>query len=270
MNSTPKKVALIGLGDRVKDTVFPAFQCVRDRLHVEYAFQRSSHKLADFCNKNNIVPLSSVADERLQSVDLISVCVHPSQLVGILAEWRASNLDFSNVTLMLDTPVLNPSGFRSMPIFKVFKQVIVAEDLIADPIHRVAKQIIEENRIGRVKRIELRHSGYRHHAMASLRMLAGGVAPLLITRSPLGVNGNEYSLKFRGGMLAKFIEPRDYRVGSFIIYGEHGTVADFDLGAERSGGKHYYLHYEHGDENSLLIKLNDQILPTIANDDYLY
>ncbi len=264
--TTNKTVALIGLGGRVLDTVFPALRCASDRLEIVGAYQRTESSLHAFCQRWDIPPLTSVTDPKLEQVDLLSVCVHPSQLVGILKTWREAKLDFSKVTLMIDTPVLNPSGIRMFSMLKRFRKVIVAEDLIASPVHRVARGLIDEGRIGKVRRIELHHSGYRHHAMASLRMLAGDMTPGKVQRIRLGQSDSEYRLTFPGGAYASFLEPRDYAIGSFIVHGTQGTIADYDLRANREAGTHYWLGARHESGKDFRLTLNGEDLPQNEND----
>lgn len=261
-----KTVALIGLGGRVLDTVFPAMRCVSDRLEVVGAYQRTESSLKAFCKQWGIDPLESLSDRKLEKVDLLSVCVHPSQLVGILKIWRNTNLDFSQVTLMIDTPVLNPSGLRVFPVLKRFKKVIVAEDLIASPMHLLARRLIDEGRIGKVRRIELHHSGYRHHAVASLRLLSGNQVPKSVQRVRLGQGYNEYLLNFKNGIHASFVEPRDYDIGTFIVHGTQGTIADYDLRACRESGSHFHLGAKHKLDKMFRLTLNGESLPVNEND----
>jgi len=158
------------------------------------------------------------------SIDLVVVAVSPSSVPAVIDQLARR----TRATVMLDTPVLQPTHLRTLCALSHFRRVLVAEDTLALPPFVVARQLIDDGAIGALRRIWFFHCGYKYHALASLKMLAG-------TRSIHRLISRKYQGKLRikelqlGGVTAVMYEPRDYSIGRFLIEGERGCIADYDL-----------------------------------------
>ena len=104
-------------------------------------------------------------------MDAVVVSVGTKSVPGVLAELAGRGA--SGATLMLDTPVLDPSNLRAARLFERFPAVLASEDNYSLPLYVLARSLLDEGRIGRLQRAYLFHSGYRHHALAALRRLTG-------------------------------------------------------------------------------------------------
>jgi hypothetical protein len=144
---------------------------------------------------------------------------------------------------MLDTPVLPLKGIFSTRFFRRYKNVLTSEDCIALPPLSLAKKIIDEGKIGKVRNIYFFHNGYKYHAIASLQMLADDLTlPYIINRKfPEGIVMKEFF--FKSKIRALLYEPRDYDNCRFLIEGDSGSIADyphksenvFHIGYQREG-----------------------------------
>lgn len=222
-----KNVLVIGAGRRVKGQVLPALGCLEDRFRVAAVCSRSEVELVYAGGRRRVV---TTALDRVDfaGIDLIVMAVSLRQNARVLAQLAAKPV--KRAVLLLDTPVLPPAGLWASRYFAAFKRVLISEDTIALPPHLLARRLIDEGAIGRLERIFFFHNGFKHHALASLKLLAGSPIRRIVNRKFAG-KLRQKEIEFQGGVTAVMYEPRDYASGKFLLKGDRGAIADYDYAA---------------------------------------
>ena len=187
-------------------------------------------------------------------IDIIILAVTLESVPEVVE--KLSKHEVGNVVLMLDTPVLPHTKLGARKNFKHFKQVIVSEDNLGLPLYQLVKKLIDEDKIGKVKKISFFYSGYRYHALAVLRMLTGAGFIKKIKQTHLPESKRKREIHLPGGIKAEIYEPRDYKTGKFLVEGERGKIADF----EAEGNKVYRIEYEQKNGVYQGLKLNGELI----------
>lgn len=224
-----KKVLIIGSGRRVQNTILPAIYCLQDEFELLAIYSRSIKDISLFGGQVQIRTTNALSKIDFQSLDLIMVAVTIEQVPDVLKKLAA--YDTRQIRLLIDTPVLRWRDIRLARYFKRFRSVGVSEDSITLPPFVLASKLLEQGRIGKMKEISLIHSGYRYHALATLKMLTGVNYISKIKNSYSHDKISEREIIFRNGISASIVEPRDYSIGKFHIIGETGSIADYEYNA---------------------------------------
>lgn len=220
-------VLVIGAGRRVKGAVLPALHCLGDRFRVAGVVARSARAIE--VGGRELHTVASVGDVDLAAIDLVYLAVSIKHVPKVLADLAARPV--GHAVLMIDTPVLPPSGLGASRHFAVFRRVLVAEDNLALPPFLLARRLIDEGAIGRLTRIYFFHSGFKHHALASLKLLSGGQPIRRIVNHKFAGKLRQKEIELGGGVSAVMYEPRDYATGKLLLVGDRGAIADYDYAA---------------------------------------
>ncbi len=220
-----KNVLVIGAGRRVKGAVLPALGCLEDRYRVAAVVARSARELSYAGGRRKLVTVDGLDRVDLAGIDLIAMAVSISKVPRVLAQLAGK--DVGHAVLLIDTPVLPPTGLWASRFFPAFRRVLVAEDNLALPPFLVARQLIESGAIGALRRIFFFHNGFKHHALASLKLLAGARIRRIVNRKFAG-KLRQKQIELEGGVSAVMYEPRDYATGKFLLLGDRGAIADYD------------------------------------------
>lgn len=167
-----QRVVIVGSGNRVQEAVLPALHCLADTFEVVTIVGRSAEKLTPIADAWQVPVTADMGSVDFEQVDLVFLAVTKHANPAVLQQLLDHGA--GGCTLMIETPVLEPSQLKHAKLFKRFKRVCVAEDTIALPHWRMAKKLIDEGKIGPLKKIWFHNSGYRYHAMARLRHIVGG------------------------------------------------------------------------------------------------
>lgn len=216
-----KTAVVVGAGERVLGAVLPALGCLRSRFHVRDVVARSRKQISFGDRAITTTTLDAVDFE---GADLIVVAVSLSEIPRVV-EVIATRAP--NAVLMLDTPVLPPSGLWTSRRFAAFRRVVVSEDNLALPPFLLARSLIEQGEIGTLQRIYFFHNGFKGHALASLKLLANASIDRIIDRKFAGKR-RQKTIEMANGVTAVMYEPRDYAIGKFMLVGDRGTIADFE------------------------------------------
>jgi hypothetical protein len=162
-----------------------------------------------------------------ESVDAIVVAAPSRQVPQILETLRGR--DTSRLTLMLDTPVLEPRDIGARRAFTRFKHVLASEDCFALPHVILARRLLLEGAIGRLRRVYLFHGGYRHHALSSLKQLTGARQPVSIAIHRWSPMCADVEIAFRNGVRATIVEPRRYDAGRMMVVGSSRFLTDYPI-----------------------------------------
>jgi hypothetical protein len=189
-------------------------------------YTRTSRRLQLLSGRLDVTTRADLG-EQLPSVDAIVVSVGIRQVPTVLDALKS--LDTRHISLMLDTPVLDHRDLRSMRHFSSYREVLACEDAFALPPYVLAKQLVDQGAIGRLRYVHLFHSGYRFHALAALRQLTGRRNPHSIRFQRWNPWCGSVTIRFPGQVKATIIEPRHYAAGKLLIVGETGFIADYPI-----------------------------------------
>ncbi len=244
---------VIGAGDRIKETILPSLSCLTSQFNLVGIYSRTLFSAKHCTDIWGGLPSDELAIFSDKKIDLIIVAVTTKNLVSVI---DSINFDYlSKVTLLIDTPVVgNISDFKTLNSFKKFKDVLVTEDCIALPIVELAKQLIKEGKIGRVRKIQFHHSGFKYHAIATSRALAEQSYILSSKLQKMPNNMNVLTMRMGNGVNIVVQEPRDYSVGRTLIIGDKGYISDYPLDANNG----YHISYLLDKQKLVGIALNGQ------------
>jgi hypothetical protein len=223
----PARVALVGLGRRARQTLLPAIHALEPRVELTGVFTRNARTEVLFGGARSVDTRDDLATADLSGVDIVVVAVDLRSVPGVLDELAGG--DTSRATLMLDTPVVHYRDLGALDGFDRFGDVLVSEDCLALPPFTLARRVLEEGRLGELRKVFLFHSGYRHHALATLQGLVGTGRPTRLRVRRFGRGSAEVTVTFRGGVEATLVEPRDYGAGRFLVAGTEGFLADYPV-----------------------------------------
>lgn len=243
-----KRVLIIGSGLRVRNAILPALWCLRAELEIAGIYSRSEKEISLFDGQFQMTTKNSLEKVDFKSIDLIMLAITISEVPNVLKILSKHNT--KHIVLMLDTPVLLPKDILAIRYFQNFRKVLVSEDMIAFPPFVLARQLICEGKIGKLKNIWFFYNGYKYHALASLKMLTGSRIVRLRSRRFTN-NLMQKDAHFIGSVRATIYEPRDYDKGKFLLEGTSGYIADYDY----PGKSLYRIGYniENGDFHGLTL-----------------
>lgn len=244
-----KRVLLLGAGGRAKSVVLPALHCMREQWSLAAVVTRTPRPISLFGGEMEFVTVGSLRECDLGSVDVVIVATTLESVPGIVKELAGQPV--GHVTLLLDTPVLPRKSLATAQLFPRFKDVLVSEDCIALPPYVVAKRLIDEGRIGRVRCIYSFHNDYKYHALASMKYLTDSRHIRSIVWSGVGAGVAEATIRMPAGPLVRMLEPRDYGIGRFLVVGDRGFIADYPL--RGVGGLHIDYRLEQGRYRGLTV-----------------
>lgn len=162
------------------------------------------------------------------SIDAIVVAVGIRQVPAVLRS--LTPLSGDRITLMLDTPILDVRDLGATRHFSRYGRILASEDSFALPPYVLARKLISDGTIGRLRHVHLLHSGYRHHALASLRQVTGGSPPTRISIRRWNRWCARLTARFPGGTTSTIIEPRLYQAGRMTLIGDRGFIVDYPMG----------------------------------------
>jgi hypothetical protein len=255
----PTRIVLVGAGERARATIIPAIHASGPRLELVAVCARSERTI-DLLGGRFRAPTSLLADVDLTGVDAVVVSVGTKSVPAVLGQ--LADRGGTGSTLMLDTPVLDPSNLRAARLFERFRAVLASEDNYSLPLYVLTRRLLDEGRVGRLQRAYLFHSGYRHHALAALGRLTGTRARRVsVERSNRWCA--EVHVSFPGGVRALVLEPRRYEAGRTMIVGESGFVADYPID-HRKGVR---IGYRTGGDRFRGLTVDDEPVPPTELDD---
>jgi predicted dehydrogenase len=220
-----RRVLVVGAGRRVEETIVPALMCLTGDVEVVGVWARRSRKLSFYGGEFTVQTETSPAAFDLSQVDSIIVAVTRAQVPAVLA--ALAPYQTGHIALMLDTPVLDPGDFAATRAFRRFRRVVSSEDAIALPPVATARDILQRGDIGELRSVCLFHSGWRNHALASLRSFVGMRRPSRITVRRWNPKWSETRVRF-GGVRASVIQPHVHGNGRLLVVGERGAIVDYE------------------------------------------
>jgi len=225
---TKTRVLLVGAGRRAQATIIPALYCMRPWLDLTAVHTRTAREVILLGGKFRMTTRSDLSDVDPGSVDAVIVAVGLRQVPAVLRSLEP--IADRHMTLMLDTPVLDLRDLRATRHFSRYKHVLASEDSFALPPYVLARRLIADGAIGRPRHVYLFHSGYRYHALASLKQLTGAPHPTRISVKRWNRWCARVTARFPGGVKLTIVEPRRYDSGRILIVGDRGFIVDYPIG----------------------------------------
>ena len=159
---------IIGFGNRAKQTVIPALQVINEGKI--FVFSRNFEKLDNQKEKYGIEPIKTLNNEVLKNINKIFLCVPSKDFLSIIKNISKHNPGWIN--LFIDTPIVPiVTNLKIKNYQDHFKNIFVSEDYFFNPVNEIIKKIIDENDLGKIKKIEYINTGYLYHSLAQSRDL---------------------------------------------------------------------------------------------------
>ena len=172
---TPRKVLILGSGQRIVNAALPAFEALPELYSVEGVIARKEKTIATKNGIQKVEPISRLDNERIAAIDLIFICVSKAAVPTVLE--HLGKLEVSRTDLLIDTPVLLFKHLSHFKKFEPFRNVWVAEDMSTLPWLDTLDLVRESESLGDPKSLTLYQSAYAYHGLALAKTLLGG-API--------------------------------------------------------------------------------------------
>jgi predicted dehydrogenase len=220
------RIVVIGAGRRARQTLLPAIHSSSEWVDLVAVCTRTAREIELLGGRLRAVT-RPLKDIDLAEVDAAVIAVPLPQVPEVLAE--LDEHPARKPTLMLDTPGLAPGDLGAARRFPRFPAVLASEDNFALPLFVQARLLLDEGRIGRLLRVYMLHSGYRHHAIAALKQLTGSRHPRRVSVHRWNRWCSDVRMTFPGGIHASIVEPRRYEIGRTMIVGSNGFITDYPI-----------------------------------------
>jgi hypothetical protein len=218
--TTRASALIIGAGRRVVEDVLPAFEAAETDYGISAVFARGTRAFFGRRQTYQVLPLSELNAETVQSADIIYVAVPPGEVGSVLR--LLSTFSSPQARLVLDTPAILDEEVDAA----AFKSVHVAEDSTELPWIEIVRRAAKHGGpLGPLKRVVCDRSVFRYHGIALIKALC----------APPNVRAGHISSGFRvfsslyikcGKTRAVIKEPRNYECGRLWIEGEQGVASD--------------------------------------------
>ncbi len=217
---------MVGAGRRARQTILPAIHASSQSVDLVGVCTRTAREL-ELLGGRFRTSTRLLADMDFGDVDAVVVAVPLPAVPGILAGLTEDPAP--GPTLMLDTPGLAPGDLNASRRFTHFRAVLASEDNFALPLFVQARRLLDEGRIGPLRRIHSMHGAYRHHAIAALKQLTGARHAKRVAIHRWNRWCSDIEVTFPGGIQARIVEPRRYEIGRTMIIGSDGFITDYPI-----------------------------------------
>lgn len=219
---TSKNILVVGFGNRVRDHILPALDILEQQVG---SFDIYARKRQKYRFRNQQRTTIQWPEERLMNkVDVIIVAITTENVPDLL--YSLSVFKLSNITLLLDTPLLNFKDIYALGYFHLFKHVYVTEDFISMTPYLVMKKLIQNKVLGNVRTIVNLYGGYRYHGIALLRHMASQRSIRLCSIRHCH-DRVLTQINFPNQMKGLILGPRDYRKSGTCIICDKGIISDY-------------------------------------------
>lgn len=219
-----KRILVVGAGGRVTDAVLPAVAAAAGSLELAGVFARRARPIEAGGKVYSVRTLDSLTEGDVSTADIVYVVVAKPAVGRVLRSLR--RFDVGRLHLVLETPVVLFKHLHEVRQTQSFAQVSVAEDMAHLPWLPLVRRAVEpDGLIGSLRTVELDRSGYAYHGVALAKALAGD----RLVRSGArhrDSSGEVRTLRLGNGVTVRWVNPRDYALGSIRLTGDRGTVTD--------------------------------------------
>lgn len=223
-----QRVLLIGAGRRATETILPALVGLGDRVQLTGVVALSARRMSLYAGELAIDTEDRLDAVDVSAVDTIMVAVPRAAVPSVLRALAAK--DVGHVSLMLDTPVMDPRHLGATRFFGAFRHVVASEDAIGFPAVVHARRLVAEGAIGSLRHIRLFHSGFRNHGLAAIRFIGALGAPSSLRVERWHSKWFEIRMRFQKGVTATIVHPESDGAGRTMIVGTRGAIVDYPTG----------------------------------------
>lgn len=157
------------------------------------------------CNKWGIPDFPSLDSVNFDEFNIIIVSIDKAHNQAVL---KKISYRCRHCILIIDTPVIDRKRDLVITIYlRRFKNVIVTEDYIQFPQFRVMRHFLKNRPIGKILRIELKHTGFNYHALSLLRSFANFDTFADLRKTNAESSSQTVSLITKSGIKMDIIEP---------------------------------------------------------------
>ena len=157
---------IIGSGKRVEDTLIPALNIVGEQT---YLFSRNYEKREYLCSRYKLECLKELSNLP-KDVTKVFIAIPNTEFLYYVK--ILSRMSLKQAELFIETPIIG--GLDNFQIFKYskyFKDILVCEDWISKPFFNILRILQEQKRLGSIKPVSFKNSGFSYHALAVTRNL---------------------------------------------------------------------------------------------------
>lgn len=226
---SPRRIAIVGSGQRVVETALPVLETLRDRFELAGVFSRTPKTIESAGRAFTVEGLDALDVERMATIDALYLVVSKGAVPSVLARLAATGA--KDVDLLIETPVLLPRHMVKTGVLRAFRTASVTEDCLTLPLVDAARACVASGSIGALREVVLDRSAYAYHGIAMLKAFFGGAAIRSARRVTDGDGGWRRTYRFAGGGVGRTVDPRDYSRGRILLRGDRGTLADHELDA---------------------------------------
>jgi len=217
-----RRVAVVGVGKRVREAVLPALCAIEESFEVVGLYARTARTLEAAGREWPVMPLTDLAN--LEDVDLLYLAVGKDAVPAVLQQLLS--LGASDTDLLIDTPVVRFRHFRHIASLAGFRRVGVPEDCAFLPWLEPVQACLASGVLGDLDELVLWKSSYAYHGLATAKTILGAKGIRRARRKPVENGLFERSLVLDNGAQATIVEPRDYGTGWVQIIGSKGSLCD--------------------------------------------
>ncbi|MHC4838850.1 MAG: hypothetical protein ACYTF3_11785 [Planctomycetota bacterium] len=172
---TPKRVLVIGSGQRVREAALPALASLPEAFELAEIRSRKPKTIESGGHEHEVLPLEGLDQAALDGFDLIYLVVKKPAVPLVLRQLGALNL--ARVDLLIETPVLLTKHLGHRKLLRPFRNVWVSEDCsrrtrplwVRVPRRRLAAHAVRRTAPDRRRS----QAGRRRTAPAHLSLLPG-------------------------------------------------------------------------------------------------
>lgn len=220
------RVLLIGSGGRIQNNFIPAILCLRDRMEIVGLHSRTPANRQQVGQRWRIPVIDDLASFDLSKVDMVVVSVTTSAVPDVL---KALQTEAIRLAILVDTPIFdNLRNVRRIGLLSKFKRVLIGEDYMNFPQFELIRLAVNKGLIGRVRHVNLYHTGFAHHGTALIRSFLNFSCATGTSRIRMGGGSNIVEFKFGRRARAVITEPYLRTAGHIVVIGTHGTVANIE------------------------------------------
>lgn len=210
----------------MQHTVLPALYCLPQEYAIVGIWSKTKKRIR-LPDGTHIMTMTGIDTIALHDIDVIVLAATISSVPAILKTLLTH--DVGHIDMFLDTPILKMKDVRMARYFSRFKHVYITEDYISMIQTEIIKNYIARGIVGRIKHIYLFHYGYKYHAVSFLKRITGDTYISFMHRKRTSDTISEVHITLSEGCRATIIEPRNYAIGTFLIVGATGTIANYQF-----------------------------------------
>lgn len=213
---SPRRLVVLGAGQRVREAILPAVAALPQRWVVDGVFARSEKTIDARGVSYRTESFDALSKARLDGVELVYLCVAKHAVPLVLR--RLVECDVGRLQLLVETPVLLFKQLGALTLFDAFAAVHVSEDTSTLPWIETLAAARAAGLLGAPRRVVFEHSAWRYHGLAMTRTVLGCDTIVRAARKGREVDKGRVTLHLANGAQGEIIEPRDYSSGHWVLH----------------------------------------------------